>query len=64
MQGASLRLITSQQTVSWRSSCCARVADLIADDIVRARVRTLGVEEHQFTMENGALSRPVAIFRG
>ncbi|KAL1940922.1 hypothetical protein VTO73DRAFT_7558 [Trametes versicolor] len=25
------------------------------DDIVRARVRTLGVEEHQFTMENGAL---------
>ncbi|KAI0323559.1 hypothetical protein GY45DRAFT_1314916 [Cubamyces sp. BRFM 1775] len=25
------------------------------DDIVRARVRTLGVEEHHFTMENGAL---------
>ena len=25
-----------------------------ADDIVRARVRTLGVEEHHFTMENGA----------
>nr|WBU87316.1 G-alpha-domain-containing protein [Ganoderma boninense] len=25
------------------------------DDIVRARVRTLGVEEHHFTMESGAL---------
>ena len=24
-----------------------------ADDIVRARVRTLGVEEHHFTMESG-----------
>ena len=24
------------------------------DDIVRARLRTLGVEEHRFTMESGA----------
>ena len=28
-------------------------ASASADDIVRARVRTLGVEEHHFTMENG-----------
>ncbi|CCM05237.1 uncharacterized protein FIBRA_07447 [Fibroporia radiculosa] len=37
----------------------ARIATLIYeptdDDIVRARLRTLGVEEHRFTMENGAL---------
>ncbi|KAH9940208.1 G-protein alpha subunit [Epithele typhae] len=37
----------------------ARVASLqyepSDDDIVRARVRTLGVEEHHFTMESGAL---------
>ena len=26
-----------------------------AEDIVRARLRTLGVEEHRFTMESGAL---------
>ena len=29
-------------------------ADPRADDIVRARLRTLGVEEHRFTMESGA----------
>ncbi|CDO68221.1 hypothetical protein BN946_scf184913.g11 [Trametes cinnabarina] len=37
----------------------ARVASIgyepTDDDIVRARVRTLGVEEHHFTMESGAL---------
>ena len=27
----------------------------ITEDIVRARLRTLGVEEHRFTMESGAL---------
>ncbi|KAI0073919.1 G-protein alpha subunit [Panus rudis PR-1116 ss-1] len=36
----------------------ARIATLnyepTDDDIVRARLRTLGVEEHRFTMENGA----------
>lgn len=39
-----------------RSLC--RVTQLLsrassADDIVRARLRTLGVEEHRFTMESG-----------
>ncbi len=29
---------------------------IFADDIVRARLRTLGVEEHRFTMETGTSS--------
>ena len=36
-------------------SCALRAAHDLPDDIVRARVRTLGVEEHRFTLESGAL---------
>ena len=36
-------------------SCALRAAHGLPDDIVRARVRTLGVEEHRFTLESGAL---------
>lgn len=31
-------------------------------DIIRARVRTMGVEEHHFVMESGALANRIFIY--
>lgn len=50
-----LLLLTSLRTVSLMvpGLVLRKLLMVGSDDIVRARLRTLGVEEHRFTMETG-----------
>jgi guanine nucleotide-binding protein alpha-1 subunit len=49
----SLHYCPSDGTVSFRSSCRRVHRVFLAEDVFRARLKTIGVCEHKFEMESG-----------